>query len=213
MKLQQRPSDAWAAQEDAGMCEEGEDEGYHNDEFAEAEQFEVGSMLCCAVLCCVVLCWACCHRQMAGRSSSALRAASMTGHVADAGWKACSAGAAEMLTCTCSCRAQAPVPWPGMCDTAVPGALPVAISELADVQGASELADALEQLDIGSPAVAPTWENGRPILRGMPQMATRPRHTRFTDEGSAVDSPGTGMMSLRGVPAALGTHIRFDNDA
>ena len=62
MKLQQRPSDAWAAQEDAGMCEEGEDEGYDNDESAEAEQFEVGSMLCC-----VVLCWACCHRQMAGQ--------------------------------------------------------------------------------------------------------------------------------------------------
>ena len=102
---------------------------------------------------------------------------------------------------------------PGLaCVTPLCRAVSVVISELADVQGASELADALGQLDIGSPAVAPTWENGRPILRGMPQMATRPRHTRFTDEGSAVDSPGTGIMSLRGVPAALGTHIRFDND-
>ena len=81
----------------------------------------------------------------------------------------------------------------------------------ACVQGASELAEALGQLDIGSPAAAATWENGRPILRGMPQMATRPRHTRFTDEGTAVDSPGTGVMTLRGVPAPQGTHIRFDD--
>lgn len=87
-----------------------------------------------------------------------------------------------------------------------------ATPQLAGVQGASELAEALGQLDIGSPAVAPTWENGRPIMRGMPQMATRPRHTRFTDEGAAIDSPGTGVMTLRGVPAPQGTHIRFDTD-
>ena len=80
------------------------------------------------------------------------------------------------------------------------------------LQGASELAEALGELELGSPALA-TWDaQGRPILRGMPQAAHRPRHTRFTDEGTAVDSPGTGMAALRGLPAATGSHIRFADD-
>jgi len=46
-------------------------------------------------------------------------------------------------------------------------------------------------------------------LRGLPVAAGR--HTRFTEEGEAVDSPGTGRTLLRGCPAPAGAHLRFED--
>ena len=78
------------------------------------------------------------------------------------------------------------------------------------MQGASDLAEALGEMGLGSSAAAAWDERGRPILRGMPQAHAR--HTRFADDGSAVDSPGSGaqIVALKGLPRATGTHTRFD---
>jgi hypothetical protein len=46
-------------------------------------------------------------------------------------------------------------------------------------------------------------------LRGIPVAAGR--HTRFTEEGEAVESPSANRTLLRGFPAPAGSHLRFED--